>query len=305
MTSAGPLFGGIESERFDIVGRPAAAPEERPSTRYYDVGTEYFDTMGIDVVRGRGIEPSDTATSVPVAVINETFAQRHFPGEEVLGRRIEVFRGQREIVGVVRDIRPFAPDEVVGAEIYVPKRQFNRWGGYFVMRTRGEPAAVAEAARARLRALDRDFDPGRFRTLEEIAGQQLVNPRFNMLLIGVFAGAALLLAAIGTYGVIAYAVASRTHEIGIRLALGARPEVIRASVIRRGMTLAGVGLLLGMAGATLMSRLLSSMLYGTSPTDPLTLFVVVGLFALVALAACWVPAARASGLDPQVALRAE
>ncbi len=305
LTSAGPLFGGLESERFDIVGRPAATPEDRPSTRYYDIGPRYFDTMGIAVVRGRGIETTDTATSVPVVVVNETFAERHFPDEEVLGQRIEVLDGAREIVGVVRDIRPFAPDETVGAEIYVPKRQYTRWGGYFVLRARDAPEGVVETARARLRALDGDFDPGRFRTLGEMADQQLVNPRFNMLLIGVFALAALALAAIGTYGVIAYAVASRTHEIGIRLALGARPETIRAAVIRRGMALAGAGLLLGIAGAALVSRVLSSLLYGISPTDPATLAAIVTIFALVALAACWLPAARASRLDPQAALRAE
>jgi predicted permease len=305
LTSAGPLFGGIESEGFDIVGRPAASPEDRPSARYYDIGTEYFDTMGIAIVRGRDLEPTDTVNSVPVIVVNETFARRHFADEEMLGRRIEAFNRTWEIVGVARDVRPFAPDEVVGAEIYMPKRQYQRSGGFFVLRVRGDPTAIVEAARARLWAFDRGFDPGRFRTLEEITDRQLVSPRFNMLLIGLFAGVALALAAIGTYGVIAFAVASRTHEIGIRLALGARPEVIRAAVIRRGMALAATGLLLGIIGAMLMSRLLGSLLHGISPTDPLTLAAVVGVFALVSLAACWAPARRASKLDPQVALRAE
>jgi predicted permease len=305
LTSAGPLFGGRETQQFDVVGARAASPDDRPSMRYYDVSPEYFSTMGIAIVRGRDIESTDTADSVPIIVVNETFARRHFPQDEALGKHIEAFNGTWEIVGVARDVRPFAPDELVGAEIYMPIRQFPRGGTYFVLRARGDPAAIVEAARARLRAFDRNFDPGTFRTLEEIAGRQLVSPRFNMLLIGLFAAVALVLAAIGTYGVIAYAVASRTHEIGIRLALGARPEVIRGSVIRRGMAMATVGLLLGIGGAVLLSRLLGSMLHGISPTDPVALAGVVGIFAVVALAACWMPAGRASRLDPQEALRAE
>jgi len=305
LTSAGPLFGGRETQQFDIVGNAAASPDDRPSTRYYDVSPEYFDTMGIAIVRGRNIAPTDTRDSVKVIVINEAFVRRHFPDEEAVGERIEAFSEVWEIVGVARDVRPFAPDEVASAEIYMPIRQFPRGGTYFVLRARADPAAAVEAARARLQAFNRNFDPGSFRTLEEITGRQLVSPRFNMLLIGLFAGVALILAAIGTYGVIAYAVASRTHEIGIRLALGARPETIRRAVIGRGMSLAVVGLLFGIAGAMALSRLLGGLLYGISPADPVTLTGVVAAFALVALVACWAPARRASKLDPLEALSAD
>jgi len=306
LTSAGPLFGGREAEVYSVLSQPAASPDDRPSARYYDIGTEYFDTMGIALLRGRDFEVTDTENSVPVIVVNETLARRHFEDDDVIGQRIELFPGRTwEIIGVARDVRPFAPDDPVGPEIYMPKRQFPRWGGYFVLRTEGDVADMEEAARARLQALDRDFNPGGFRTLDEFTNRELVSPRFNMLLIGVFAAVAMALAAIGTYGVIAYSVASRTQEIGIRLALGARPEVIRAAVIRRGMAIAAVGLALGVAGAMMLSRLLGSLLHGISPADPLTLAAVVGVFALVALAACWAPARRASKLDPLEALRAE
>jgi len=305
LTSAGPLFGGVEAEVYDVLSQPAASPDERPSARYYDIGTEYFDTMGIALLRGRDFETTDTENSVPVIVVNETLARRHFDDDDVIGQRIELFDRAWQIIGVARDVRPFAPDDPVGPEIYMPKRQFPRWGSYFVLRTGGDVADLEEAARTRLQALDRDFNPGGFRTLDEFANRELVSPRFNMLLIGVFAAVAMVLAAIGTYGVIAYSVASRTQEIGIRLALGARPEVIRAAVIRRGMAIAAIGLALGVAGAMMLSRLLGSLLHGISPADPLTLAAVVGVFALVALAACWAPARRASKLDPLEALRAE
>ena len=284
---------------------PAASPDDRPSTRYYDIGTEYFDTMGIALLRGRDFDATDTENSVPVVVVNETLARRHFEDDDVIGQRIELFERTWQIIGVARDVRPFEPDDPGGAEIYMPKRQFPRWGGYFVLRTSGDAADMEEAARARLQVLDGDFNLGSFRTLEEFAHRELVSPRFNMLLIGMFATVAMALAAVGTYGVIAYSVASRTQEIGIRLALGARPELIRTAVIRRGMTIAGVGLALGVAGALTLSRLLGSLLHGISPADPATLGAVVAVFALVALAACWAPARRASKLDPLVALRAE
>jgi putative ABC transport system permease protein len=305
LTSAGPLFGGIETTPFDVVDRPADSPDERPSARYYDVGTEYFDTMGIAVLRGRGFAASDREDSLPVAVINETFARRFFPDGEALEHSIAVFGGTRQIVGVVADVRPFQPDEPVAAEVYVPKRQFGRWGGYFVVRTRGNAEGFAEAARARFLALDPDFNPGGFRTLDEIAGRELVSPLFNMLLVGLFSAVAMTLAAIGIYGVIAFAVSRRTHEIGIRMALGARPGSVLLSVVWSGMSLALMGLAVGIGGTLGLSRLLSGLTYGVRPTDPMTLGGVTLVFGAVALLACWLPASRASKLDPLEALRSE
>ncbi len=305
LTSAGPLFGGIETEGLHIEGRPVAPPDEWPTARYYDVGTDYFDAMGITVLRGRDFESTDRAEGVPVTMINETLARRHFADVDPLGQQLTMFDRTWEIVGVVGNIRPFQPDAPVDAEVYIPKRQFPRLATFFVVRTRGDPMSVEDSVRTRLQALDPDFDLGRFRTIDEIAGGELVSPRFNMLLVGLFATVALVLAAIGTYGVMAYAVSSRTHEIGIRMALGARPAGILAVVIRRGMTLAAAGLLLGVGGALALSRVLEGLLYGVSPGDPLTIVAVAAVFGAVALAACWLPARRASKLDPLVALRAE
>jgi predicted permease len=305
LTSAGPLFGGRETIQFDIVGRPAASPEERPSTRYYDIGTEYFDALGVALLRGRDFEPSDREGSVEVVMINETFARRFFNDEDPVGQSIDIFGSPRQIVGVVADVRPFQPDEPVAAEVYLPKRQYARWGAYLVIRTRADAAGLADAVRRRFHALDPDFNPGGFVTLDQIAGRMLVSPRFNMLLIGLFSSVALALAAIGTYGVIAFAVTRRTNEIGIRMALGARPASVRLAVIGSGLTLAAIGLAAGIAGALLLSRVIGRFTYGIPPSDPLTLAAVTALFAIVALLACWLPARRASRLDPLDALRAE
>jgi putative ABC transport system permease protein len=305
LTSAGPLFGGVETTPFEVVARPASTPEERPAARYYDIGTEYFDTMGIALLRGRHFAPSDRADSVQVTMINETLARRFFADEDPLGKSLAMFDDDWQIVGVVADVRPFRPDTPVAPEVYVPKRQFPRWGSYLVVRTRGDPGGIADLARERLQALDPDFDPGGFLTIDEIAGRYLVSPRFNMLLIGLFSAVAVALAAIGTYGVIAFSVTRRTHEIGIRMALGARPGNVRLSVIRSGVSLALIGLVAGVAGALALSRLVSGLTYGVPPTDPVTLAGVAFVFGSVALLACWLPARRASKLDPLEALRAE
>jgi hypothetical protein len=238
-------------------------------------------------------------------MINETLARRFFAGEDPLGKSLAMFDDDWQIVGVVADVRPFRPDTPVAPEVYVPKRQFPRWGSYLVVRTRGDPGGIADLARERLQALDPDFDPGGFLTIDEIAGRYLVSPRFNMLLIGLFSAVAVALAAIGTYGVIAFSVTRRTHEIGIRMALGARPGNVRLSVIRSGVSLALIGLVAGVAGALALSRLVSGLTYGVPPTDPVTLAGVAFVFGSVALLACWLPARRASKLDPLEALRAE
>jgi putative ABC transport system permease protein len=305
LTSAGPLFGGIETAPFDIAGRAAGSPEERPSARYYDVGTEYFDTIGIAVLRGRDFAPSDGNDSLPVAMVNETFARRHLDGEDALDHSIEMFDRTWKIVGVVADVRPFEPDAPVHAEVYLPKRQFPRWGSYLVLRTRPGASALVDEARERFRALDPDFDAAGFVTLDEIAGRNLVSPRFNVLLIGLFSAVALALAAIGTYGVIAFSVSRRTHEIGVRMALGARPAGVRLAVIRSGLALAMTGLLIGVVGGLAMSRIISGLSYGIPAGDPLMLATVTIVFVAVAVLACWLPARRASRLDPLEALRAE
>jgi putative ABC transport system permease protein len=305
LSSAGPLFGGDETGALTVEGREPAAEGEGAVARWFDVDDGYFATLGVPLVRGRGFSGEDGAASVPVALVNQALVRRFFPGEDPLGRRVTVEDRTAEIVGVVADVRPLRPDAAPVPEIYWPKRQYPRWASYLLLRADGDPAALEPSLQAALARLDPDLQAAGFATFEEQLGRELVSPRFNVLLIAVFAALAVLLAAIGTSGVMAYAVASRTREIGVRMALGARPAVIRRQVLARGMALAAAGLGLGLAGALAVGRGLGSILYGLSPADPPTLAAVGLLFAAVALAACYLPARRASRLDPLRALRSD
>lgn len=305
MTSAGPLFGGRETELFSIAGRPETAADERPALRWYDIDPGYFGALGTTLTRGRNITYADDG-GLPVAVINETFARRHFPDESPLGHRIVLDDYPPvQVVGVVPDMRPFEPTASVGAEIYWPKRQFPRGATYFVIRSELGLEALQRQVSARLEPLEGLIDLRQLTPYERLAEQELVSPLFNMVLVAIFAGVAMTLAAIGTYGVLAYTVISRTHEIGIRIAVGANPRRIMATVLRSGMSLALIGMGIGLAGAALLSRLLSHLLHGLPPTDVVSYVVVTAVFLIVAFAACALPALRASRLDPMAALRVE
>jgi putative ABC transport system permease protein len=303
--SAGPLFGGIEPDEFTIAGRPTPEPGQFPVARRYDVGPSYFRTLGIPLLKGRHFSDADSRGAPPVAIINETMANRYFPNEDPIGQQVTMLRGPMTIVGVVADIQPFRAGDPIDPEIYWPYKQRPRYATYLLIRTASDPAGTIRPIEARLKALDPDMEISSFRTLEELIGRQLVRPRFNMLLIGVFASVALVLAAIGIYGVISYSVAQRTREIGIRVALGAEERDILKAVVGRGMALTLTGVAIGLAGAFGVTRVLSSMLVGVSSTDPLTFVAIATLLALVALAACYVPARRATRVDAMVALRSE
>ena len=304
-TSAGPLFGGRETGGLTIVGQPVPLPDEAISVRWYDVDPDYFVAMGIPLTRGRGLVESDDQASVPVAIVNETFVRQFLADQDPLGQRVKVEEHEAEIVGVVRDVRPFRPDEATGPEIFWPKRQYARGATFFVVRTTLPLDTLQEQVTERARAAAPDIRLGSFRSLDDWAGRELVAPRFRMALVALFALVAVALAAIGTYGVIAYSVASRTHEIGIRIALGARPGAITARVVRGGLTLALIGVAAGVVGALVLGRTLTSLLYGLPTADPVTYAAVCVLFLAVAALASWLPARRAGRLDPMNALRAE
>jgi len=306
IASGGPLFpGGDGTYAMTIDDRPPMSPDQAPPVEYYNIDPYYFRTLGIRVVRGRDLSTADTFGAAPVAMVNESLVRRYFPGEDPIGHRVTVSDHTAEIGGIVADVAPFHPDQPVSPLIYWPTDQFRRGAGYLIIRAKPGVEGIEKAVRARAAAVDPRIQLGSFTALSTAVGLNLVSPRFNMLLVGVFAVVAMLLASVGVYGVIAYLVASRTREIGVRIALGATPGGIVSSVVRGGMSLAAVGLAIGLVGTLLVGRLLTSILYGTPPTDPLTLAAAVCGFALVAFIACWVPARRAAKVDPVTALRTE
>ena len=293
---------------FVIEGRPPAAPGDEPSTNYYAVSPDYFRAMGITLVRGRSFTERDTAGAPRVAIINETFARRFFAGEDPIGKRIHVTNGPetfREVVGIVADVRQYGLDREAPIQFYEPYLQEPFSGMSLVVRTAAEPSALSAAIRQEVFALDKDQPVASVRTLEEVLAESVARRRFSMWLLGLFGGVALLLASVGIFGVMNYTVAQRTHEIGIRLALGAQRRDILRLVVGQGMILALIGVALGLIAAFAGTRVMASMLYGVSATDPLTFTGVALLLAVVAFLACYLPARRATRVDPMVALRYE
>jgi putative ABC transport system permease protein len=303
--SAGPLFGGREPDEFTIVGRPAPEPGQFPVARRYDMGPNYFRTLGIPLLRGRHFTDADTRGTPMVAIVNETMARRYFPDEDPIGQQLNMVGRSMTIIGIVADVQPLRVGEPVEPEVYWPYRQRPRLATWLLIRTASDPASAIRPIEQRLKALDPDMEVSTFQTMEELVGRQLVRPRFNMSLMGVLASVALVLAAIGIYGVISYSVAQRTREIGIRVALGAGEREILRSVAGSGMTLTLAGVGLGLVGALAVTRVLSGLLVGVRPTDPLTFAAVAALLVLVALLACYVPARRATRVDAIIALRSE
>ena len=305
MASSGPLFGGEETGEFFPDG--AGAGDRPLAARWYDMSATYFPTLGVALRRGRLFGEADRAGAPPVALINETMARRLFGTGDPVGRRIRERNGDRvmEVVGVVADIPLFTPGEAPSPEIYWPYAQAPRWASYFVLRTSVEPSSLAQAVEARLAGIDPDLRPGRFETVADLVSRRVARPRFQMILIGVFAVFALTLALVGVYSVLAAAVAARTREMGVRLALGARSSQVLGLVLRQGLVLAGMGVAIGALAALGVSRFAATLLYGVRATDPLTYGVVALLVLLAAATACLIPARRAATVDPMTSLRGE
>lgn len=308
VTSNVPLTDFDVELSFQIEGQAPYKPGEATAD-YTVVGTDYFRTMNIGLLRGRGLTDQDTTSSPQVIVVSNAFVKRYFPDEEPVGKRI-VFEGKdekpREIVGVVGDVRRNGLDVAAQPEMYVshlqnPERRLN-----LVIRTDARDATqLAPAARAQIKAFDPDQITWRVQTLEELLGTSVAPRRFNMMLLGIFASVALVLAMVGLYGVMSYSVSWRTHEIGIRMALGAKRADVLRLVVRQGMTMTFIGLAIGLLAALFMSRVLVGLLYGVSAKDPLTFVGVSAVLLVVALLACLIPARRATRVDPIISLRAE
>ena len=303
--SGGPLFGGVETGALSVEGQPGVDPSAAPPVNWFDVSPEYFDALGIAVIKGRGITPADVSGAPNVAVVNQTLAARFFAGEDPVGQRVTVGQHASQIVGVVADVTPHRPDQPAPPEIYWPIRQYPRLAAYLVIRIAPGVSGAERAVRARIAEVDPNLQITPVVSLEERFARTLVSPRFNMLLIGGFAVVAVALAMVGIFAVIAYSVATRTREIGVRKALGATSRQLVAEVVRQGMTLVALGLALGLAGALTVGRVVASLLYGLEPTDTMTLAVTLVGFGVVAAAATYLPARRAASVDPITALRQE
>jgi putative ABC transport system permease protein len=321
-----PLGGGSTGKLFTRQDRPAPTSiESIPLIQYFQVSPGYFQTLAIALDKGRFFDERDNADGPTVAIINETLANRFFPGEDPIGKVVLTgvpeemvppgllppgFRFPRlKIVGVVRDVRHDGLAEQVRPEIYVPHAQGGafetRNAMYLAVRTTGDPQSLTAAVRSQVTAIDKDQPVANVTTMESRLADSLARQRFSTLLLSIFACLALLLAAVGLYGVMSYAVAERTHEIGIRMALGAQPSDVMRMVARQGLMLTAAGVSIGLLAAFALTRLMSSLLYGVSATDPATFAIISALLAAVALLACALPARRATKVDPIIALHYE
>jgi len=302
-----PVRGEPYGESFQIEGRPMRSPGDLLEMQYRVVTPGYFSAMQIPLLQGRLLSEQDTETSQRVVVISERLARLHFPNESPIGRRVTINDPQNgpweEIVGVVGDVKHWGLDAEAPPEFYVSYRQHWRRFMTFTIRTDGDPLRLAQALRAEVRAFDKDLVPERVATMEQVISASLTQRRLNLLIFGFLAALAVGLAAFGLYSVLAYMVTQRTHEIGIRMALGAERRDILRLMLRQGLTLVALGIALGLFGASAATRALRSLLFGVGPTDLLTFSAITLLVAVVALLACYLPARKATKVDPLIALR--
>ena len=304
-----PLGGSNSSETYLVEGMPEPAPGNENIGRYRVCTPDYFTTMQIPILKGRAFTEQDKNGALPVVIVNETLARKHWPGQDAIGKRIRFqapldLAPWMEVVGVIKDVKHELTLEVT-PEYYLPYAQ-DVWRSMVVVaRTSVDPASLAGSLRDNVWAIDKDQPVFEVRTMQEVRSLSVGLQQFNSVMIGIFAAVALVLASIGIYGVMAFAVTQRTREIGIRMALGARKTDVLRMVVGNGMKLAFIGLAIGLVASWLLTRFISSLLFGVEPTDPLTFAAVSACLLVAALLACYLPARRATKVDPLEALRYE
>ncbi len=304
-----------EHEGVEIEGRDVASSPLPNVTQSWIVG-DYFAAMGITLKRGRAFTPEDRLGAPEVAIISESAARTYWPNADPLGKRMRIFGGWRKVVGIVNDVKDSSIQSQAAPHSYTP--YFAVSDGLLEMptfdelrtlhlaaRTQGDPSTVASAVRGEIASLDPELAVADVKTMDAEIHQSLAPQRFNLFLLGLFAALAIFLAAVGVYGVLSYSVTQRTHEIGVRMALGAQPAWVLAMTLREGMKWTLAGAAIGLVAALALTRLMASLLYGVTPHDPLTFLGVTLLMCGVAFAACYIPARRAMRVDPMVALRYE
>lgn len=300
------ITNGPFNRSFVIEGHLPTDGELAPQADFRLVTSGYFETIHLPLINGRFFTEADHDKSIPVAVINQTLARHRWGNENPVGRRISFNRGETwlTIVGVVGDARSYGLNREALDEIYAPVRQAGG-AGFLLVRTAADPAGMVQLLRKAVYELDAETAIDHVRTLAEAQSEAIASPRLTTLLLGLFAGLAMIITATGIAGVIALSVSQRTHELGIRLALGATQNEVLLMVLRQGMKLVVIGLLIGSVSALALTRLMSSLLFAVAPTDPLTFLIVAFVLAIVAAAACYIPARRVTTIDPLIALRTE
>ena len=307
-----PLSGDRFGISFQIDGRPVA-PKDEPSADFFVAETNYFRTMGIPVIKGREFNDHDVHGSAPVVIITEEFARQYFPNEDPVGKRIkpgistfdDEKSSMREIVGVAGNVRNRSLNTAPKPAYYVPQSQvpFNEM--VVVLKTTADPHSLVSAVNKEVSTLDKDLPLFGVKTMDEYVSASIAAPKFNTTLLSIFAAVALVLTIVGLYGVMSYSVAQRTNEIGIRLALGAQTGDVLKLVLKQGLLLVVIGLIIGLVGAFVLTKVMASLLFGVTTRDPLTFTAVAVLLPLVGLFACYIPALRAARVDPMDALRCE
>jgi predicted permease len=304
-----PLTGFWGSTSFSIEGRPAPRPNEEPSADNRVVTERYFRTMGIRLLRGREFDERDREGAPAVVIINETMARRYWPNENPVGAHINLGQGNQplwsEIVGVVNDVKSFGLEEQTHSDIYRPFAQAPFPLIAFAVRTTGDPLSLVTAVKDTIYAVDKDQPVFKVITMEKLAAESITLRRVSMLLVGGLSALALIMAAIGIYGVMSYTISQQRREIGLRMALGAQASDVLKLVIGQGMKPALVGMIVGLLASCALTRLIKSLLFGVSATDPATFVMISILLGGVALLASWIPARRATKVDPMIALRTE